>query len=239
MFEVARANRPCIIFLDEVDALPWGMQTKLLRFLQMQEFYRVGGKKLIRVDVRIIAASNQDLETLVVQQRFRPDFYYRLNVLQIVIPPLRGRREDIVPLAHISLDRFNALHRTEKFISPAIYQYLLAYDWPGNIRELENIIERMVVEHGGDLLTPEALPKKVKQALGEPGRHVDSASDYRWERDNFEKSFWSGIFSRFRTMREAARATGVAHSTVVKKFSRYNIRGASSSPKTMTPEFLK
>jgi PAS domain S-box-containing protein len=211
------------IFLDEVDSLPLGMQAKLLRFLQAQEFYRLGGNKLIRVDVRIIAASNQDLEALVNARQFRPDFFYRLNVLRIVVPPLRERVEDIIPLAHLSLDRFNAKYGLKKFLSPLIYKYILDYPWPGNIRELENAIERMVVEHNEDLLTVEALPRAIRQhsAPTERGYRRHGAREYRQERDAFEKAFWGEVFHRHRTTREAAQATGIAQSSVVKKYARY------------------
>jgi DNA-binding NtrC family response regulator len=147
------------VFLDEIGDISAEIQTKLLRFLQEREFERVGGTKTVGVDVRIIAATNRDLDAAVKQGRFREDLFYRLNVIPISLPPLRERKEDIAPLASYFLHRF-ASETKKSFteITPEAQQQLLAYDWPGNVRELANLIERAVVLGQGPKLTPADLP---------------------------------------------------------------------------------
>ena len=153
------------VFLDEVGDISPEIQTKLLRFLQEREFERVGGTKPITVDVKIIAATNRDLEALVKQGRFREDLYYRLNVIPITLPPLRERQEDIVELARFFLRRFSA--ETQKRFTeftPEAEEKLAAYGWPGNIRELSNAIERAVVLGQGPTVALHELPPRVVAA---------------------------------------------------------------------------
>ena len=152
LFEVADEGT---IFLDEISELPLLMQVKLLRVLQDKEFKRVGGTEDIRVDVRIIAATNKELEEAVKEKRFREDLFYRLNVIQIKLPPLRDRREDIQILANHFLKKYSQeLSKNILKISPEALQILLNYEYPGNVRELQNIIERAVaLESSPDLTT--------------------------------------------------------------------------------------
>jgi len=147
------------VFLDEVGDISPEIQTKLLRFLQEREFERVGGIKPVRVDVKVIAATNRDLDGAVKEGRFRADLYYRLNVIPISLPPLRERREDIPDLARFFMQRFS-FDTKKKFneISQDALDRLLAYDWPGNVRELANVIERAVVLGPGPKMTLEDLP---------------------------------------------------------------------------------
>lgn len=158
-FELANGGT---IFLDEIGEMSLPLQVKLLRVLQEREFERVGGNRTIHVDVRIIAATNQDLDTLVEERRFRKDLFYRLNVIPIVIPPLRERRSDIPLLIDHFLTRFNhSKHTTVSGLDPDALQMLTEYDWPGNIRELENMIERLVVLKKQGVLSVEDLPEKI------------------------------------------------------------------------------
>ena len=155
-FEAAHGGS---IFLDEINSMSPKLQVKLLRVLQEREFERVGESRTIRVDVRVIAATNSSLEELVERGEFREDLYYRLNVVPIVLPPLRERREDIPTLAKFFLKRYaeaNKLPVTPE-LTPAVIDTILKHDWPGNVRELENAMERLIVlsDHG-DLL-PEVL----------------------------------------------------------------------------------
>jgi DNA-binding NtrC family response regulator len=150
------------VFLDEVGDISAELQTKLLRFLQEREFERVGGTQPIAVDVRIIAATNRDLEQAVKHGAFREDLYHRLNVIAITLPPLRDRKEDIGPLADYFLQRFSL--ETKKLFSTIAddaEQRLLSYSWPGNVRELANVIERAVVLGDGPTLTAHHLPSRV------------------------------------------------------------------------------
>jgi len=174
------------VFLDEVGDVSQEVQTKLLRFLQEREFERVGGTKPICVDVRIIAATNRDLDAAVKKGEFREDLYYRLNVIPITLPPLRERREDIPLLSIYFLQRF-AVETKKKFteITQEAQEKLLAYEWPGNVRELANVIERAVVLGQGPKLSLHDLPTKMVSAGSASRRdgfvYHDAIDDYRRE----------------------------------------------------------
>jgi DNA-binding NtrC family response regulator len=153
------------LFLDEVGEIPRDMQVKLLRVIQDHEFERVGGLRTIKVDVRLIAATNRNLLQDVKDGRFREDLYYRLNVFPTHLPPLRERIEDILPLTDYFIEKFNGkLDREVKHIDSRVKDVLVSYDWPGNIRELENFIERIVLMAGGDTITFEDIPPEWKSA---------------------------------------------------------------------------
>jgi transcriptional regulator with GAF, ATPase, and Fis domain len=150
------------LFLDEVGELTPGVQVKLLRVLQERAFERVGGSKTINVDIRLIAASNRDLEAEVEAGRFRRDLFYRLNVVPLVIPPLRDRREDVPLLAgHFASRSAEKYGRDKPDLDHELVDALQEYDWPGNVRELENLMERLVVLSSGNRLSVEFLPEKM------------------------------------------------------------------------------
>ena len=160
LFELAHSGT---IFLDEIGEMPLATQTKLLRVLEQREFLRVGGENSIRVDVRIIAATNQDLRQLVALREFRRDLYYRLNVLSIDLPPLRERREDIPLLVREFVREVSERNeRTFPGITPAAMEILKAYQWPGNVRELRNLVESMVVLSPGGEIAPADIPPEVR-----------------------------------------------------------------------------
>ena len=166
------------LFLDEVGELPSAAQAKLLRVLENNEFRRVGGTKTLKVDARIVAATNKDLEVALEHKTLRPDLYHRLNVLSFEMPPLRDREEDILALAHHFILRFNAAHQRRVVgISPEASERLLKYHWPGNVRELKNIIERAVIMSGTDLLTAEHLPSLKSEAARSDRRAAMSIRD--------------------------------------------------------------
>lgn len=158
-FELAHGGT---LFLDEISELPLPLQVKLLRVLQERSFERVGGTKTIHVDVRIIAATNQDLEQAVEEKRFRKDLFYRLNVIPMMIPSLRERREDVPLLIDHFIRRFNEKkHRKIEGVTPDAEKLLVEYPWPGNIRELENLIERLVTLKQEGFIQPADLPDKL------------------------------------------------------------------------------
>ena len=158
-FELANGGS---IFLDEIGDVSPAVQVKLLRVLQEREIQHLGGTKTIKIDVRIIAATNRNLEELVKKEIFREDLYYRLNVVPINMPPLRDRKEDILMLAYIFLTKASVISGKEKKqITEEALKYLINYNWPGNIRELENIIERCVVVNSKVLITVEDLPSHI------------------------------------------------------------------------------
>jgi DNA-binding NtrC family response regulator len=158
------------LFLDEISEVPMSMQVKLLRFLQERQFERVGGNETLTVDVRIVAATNRDLRERVKAGSFREDLFYRLNVVQLDVPPLRARKSDIPTLAHHFLHRF-AKENERKIhgFSDDALKAMLSYPWPGNVRELENAIERAVVMCGGDEIGSEHLPARSGEAALEMG----------------------------------------------------------------------
>jgi len=150
------------LFLDEIGEMGRNLQSKLLRVLQERSFERVGGTRTLTVDVRVVAATNRDLEAAMEENEFRDDLYYRLNVFPIEIPPLRERPRDILPLARFFLDRVSSrMGKPLKGIAPEAEQLLLSYPWPGNIRELQNIMERAVIVSRGDDITAADLPLKL------------------------------------------------------------------------------
>lgn len=162
-FELAHRGT---LFLDEVGELPKEMQVKLLRVIQEQEFERVGGLRTIKVDVRLITATNRNLAQDVKNGKFREDLFYRLNVFPIHVPPLRNRKEDILPLAEFFLNKFNKkLGKAAVAIEPVVQERLIAYHWPGNVRELENVLETMVLLSKTEVLTMDILPATIKNNL--------------------------------------------------------------------------
>ena len=159
LFELADGGT---VFLDEIGDMELGMQAKLLRFLEDRTFRRVGGSKVITVDVRIISATNKDLLKAVEEKSFRNDLYYRLQVIPIFLPPLRERKDDIVILANHFIESFNKeFNKRIKGLSAAAEQMLTDYSWPGNIRELKNVIERAIILGGEDTLMLEQLPLEI------------------------------------------------------------------------------
>ncbi|NQV17952.1 MAG: sigma-54-dependent Fis family transcriptional regulator [Armatimonadetes bacterium] len=167
------------LFLDEIGDLTPSIQAKLLHFLEQNEFERVGGMKPLKVDVRVIAATNKDLTKEMKEKNFREDLYFRLNVVSLVLPPLRKRANDITLLAHYFLNRFNrVLQKKVKAINPAALDKMKNYHWPGNIRELENAIERAVVLAPEQEITPDLLPLQLIQESDKSlkvGLHLDEA----------------------------------------------------------------
>ncbi|MFP6767755.1 MAG: sigma-54 dependent transcriptional regulator [Planctomycetaceae bacterium] len=158
-FEAAHGGT---VFLDEIDSVSYTLQVKLLRVLQEQEFERVGDTKTIQVDCRVVAATNRDLLEEIDENRFREDLYYRLNVIEIVLPPLRERQSDIPLLVDHFLQRYMVPGWEIPVVAPETLDVLAAYSWPGNVRELENYVERALVLTDGATLVPEAFPAHVR-----------------------------------------------------------------------------
>jgi transcriptional regulator with GAF, ATPase, and Fis domain len=158
LFELAQRGS---IFLDEIGEMPLATQSKLLRTLQEQEISPLGGKAAVKVDVRVIAASNADLEAWTREGQFRADLFYRLNVFPIKIPPLRERKEDIPELVDFFLKKYGRLKEGERRLSPEVLRSLAGYPWPGNVRELENVIERLTILSPGGEITSALLGLEV------------------------------------------------------------------------------
>jgi len=162
------------LFMDEVAEMSPALQVKLLRVLQEMEFERVGGNKTIKIDVRVVAATNRDLKTEVEEGRFREDLYYRLNVVHLHLPPLRERQEDIPLLAaHFIAKYARENARGEVHLTPEALNVLLRYPWPGNVREVENVMERAVILCAGNRITPQDLPAELSRELPEAKLDID------------------------------------------------------------------
>lgn len=152
------------LFLDEIGELTLPVQVKMLRFLQEQEFYRVGRSRPIKVDVRIVAATNRNLEDLIAEKKFRQDLYYRINVVSIVMPPLRERADDVASLCDHFVSKYYSAYGNRKLtFDPSALRALEGYRWPGNVRELENVIESLMALSNSDLITADDLPRKIVQ----------------------------------------------------------------------------
>ncbi|MFP4127535.1 MAG: sigma-54 interaction domain-containing protein [Desulfonatronovibrio sp.] len=170
------------VFLDEIGEMDISLQVKILRFIQEREFERVGGSRSLKVDVRVVAATNRDLEKEVEKGNFREDLYYRLNVIPLVLPPLRSRGEDILLLAEYFLKKFceNGLCG-QLGVSEQAKKLLMAYSWPGNVRELENFMERMTILCESKEITPDDLPDKILSASGiEPAQTQPMPRGFEW-----------------------------------------------------------
>ncbi|MCB2216256.1 sigma-54-dependent transcriptional regulator [Desulfofustis glycolicus] len=191
-------------FLDELAELPLSMQAKLLRILEEREFYPLGSNRKVTVDVRIIAASNRRLEQQMKEGRFREDLYYRVRVIPITLPPLRERKEDILPLAHYFLEQFSRdSGKSVQHIAPAAARKLMAADWPGNIRELENTIEYAVALADGDTITPELVSGSLSAENDTPPlRHAKA---------DFEKDYLIQILERHRGIVSRAASEAGKH----------------------------
>jgi DNA-binding NtrC family response regulator len=203
------------VFLDEVGDVSLDVQAKLLRFLQEREFERVGGSKLIRVDVRIVAATNRDIPAYVRDGQFREDLYHRLNVIPITLPPLRERKEDIPELCHFFLRRFS-LDAKKNFtgITDEALEKLTGYHWPGNIRELANVMERAVVLGQGSNITSTDLPPTARGHAA--GASPDSLS-YRDAVDNYRRALVQKALAETRGNRvAAAKSLGLHEKSLIR-----------------------
>jgi NtrC-family two-component system response regulator AlgB len=205
------------LFLDEVGEIPPSIQAKLLRFLQDKEFERVGETRTRVADIRIVAATNRDLDLAVREGHFREDLLFRLNVVEVTVPPLRERREEILPLARSFLAFFaRAARRPPPQLSPEAEKAFLAYAWPGNVRELRNSIERAVILSPAQVLPPQAFPERVAQtATTVPQLGADFTVE------QIEREHILRVLARTRTQEEAAHVLGVDASTLWRKRKKY------------------
>lgn len=213
------------VLLDEIGDLPLSLQVKMLRFVQSRDFFRIGGKRLIRVNTRIIAATNRNLEAMVLNKEFRSDLFYRLHVLTIHIPALRERPGDIAPLTEYFLNRYNEKYHTNKVISPEVCRIFAAYSWPGNIRELENLIERLVVTTDMNVITVDCIPEIMKKALTGTQKScgLDRIITYKEAKEQFERQYFQQAIEKYGSTRKVAEKIMVDHSTIVKKAAKYGI----------------
>jgi PAS domain S-box-containing protein len=211
-------------FLDEVGDLPLPMQVKLLQVIEEKTFTRVGSTTPTSVDVRIIAATNRDLKKLVADKLFRDDLFYRLNVIPIDIPPLRERPEDVPPLTLHVLEKLNRMNGFNKRLSPEILDSLVRYHYPGNVRELINLLERMIIMSDGDLISPSDMPQELKEA-GVPVRDaLREGLGLKEALGAAEANIISLALRKHRSLSKAARALAIHPTTLWRKMVRHSLQ---------------
>ncbi len=220
-----------IVFLDEVGELPLDIQAKLLRVIQDGEFLRVGGTRPIKTNVRILSATNRNLEQRVESKEFRRDLYYRLNVFPIKVPPLRERREDIAPLVYHFIEKYSDKFGVGKGIEEDAIEHLMKADWPGNIRELENVIQRLLIAAKGENVTLLDVMRELHGDLFEgsakvvPGDAGEGDNPLNLDKlvGDFEKQIIKHSLEKHGTTRKAAKAIGISQTQLVRKKKKYEI----------------
>ncbi|BBO73104.1 ATPase AAA [Desulfosarcina widdelii] len=210
VFEMADGGS---LLMDEIGELSHRMAVGLLRVLQERSVTRVGGTKSFEVDARVIAATNADIQDLVKEGKFRSDLYYRLNVINIYIPPLRERPEDIELLALKFVEQLNKKYNRKKHIDTSMMDQLLTYKWPGNVRELKNFLERVVVLSTTDLITADVFPERMKNI------YIHKSSQY----GNNDIDKLETLYERYRSSRKVAKILNCHQSTIIRKLNKYGI----------------
>lgn len=222
-FELANGST---LFLDEIGELQLNLQSKLLRVLQKKEITKVGGNIATKLDVRIIAATNRDLEAMIAAKSFRGDLYYRLSVVPVIVPPLRERKEEIPDFVFHFVKLFNKKYGFNKYFDDRVIYEFLDYDWPGNIRELENVIERSMITCQDELIcNAEFLGQHIKNQ----NSALPSDFNYKYALENFEKEMITTALIQFGTTRRAAAELGISQPTIVRKAAKYKIRMKSQN----------
>lgn len=211
---VELANRGTL-FLDEIGDMPLDLQVKLLQVLQDRTIVKVGGTRTSTVDVRVIAATNRDLKSMVAARTFRDDLFYRLNVVPIALAPLAERKDDIAPLVLHFVDEFNTRYGCHRVVSEQAMALLLAYNWPGNVRELRNLVERLVVTSENDVIDPEFLDGMLPSELLET-----EPNSFRQRVERFERRLVEEAMRQVGNTRDAASLLGLSQSSVVRKLRR-------------------
>jgi transcriptional regulator with PAS, ATPase and Fis domain len=219
MLQVAEGGT---FFLDEVGETPLATQVKLLRALQEREIIPVGGTQPIKIDCRLVAATNADLEREVAEGRFRADLFYRLNVIPIKLPPLRQRRDDIPLMVDHFLKRHAANGNAPKTVSKEALELLMKYDWPGNVRELENVLERALILDEGGLIGPEDLPDMIR--FGESHRGTLVIDSPTLTLEELEKEYILKVLNYTRWQKKrASELLGINASTLYRKLITYGV----------------
>ncbi len=213
------------LFLDEISELPYHLQSKLLLLLQNKTFMPIGGTKTYTADIRIITATNANLQELVRLGKFRHDLYYRLNILPINVPPLRERKDDIFPLLHHNLQRFNSKHNQKRRFSPEALDVLHQYEWPGNVRELENLVERIIITSKLDEIQVSDLPEELRSIRELEEGILSLGSLSLTERmEKIEMEFILQALRTHKTTRKTAAALGITQSLLMRRIKKYGIQ---------------
>ena len=209
LFEMANGGT---LFLDEIGDLPLSAQAKFLDVIENKRFIPVGGSKVVNADVRIICATNQDLQKMIQEKKFREDLYWRINVIELQIPSLRNRDQDIERYAGFFLAQSITRYGKEKRFSPDVMSLFLLHSWPGNLRQLANVVERSYIMSEGDVIFPEDLPAEFQNPQDAPAALQFSEMQRRWDSEII-----SDALSRYGSAQEAAAALSVSNATVSRK----------------------
>lgn len=207
------------LFLDEIGEMPLLLQAKLLQVIQEKQFLPIGGHEMKKVDVRIITATNRDLIEMVQNNQFREDLFYRLNIIDIQLPPLRERREDIIPLTYNFLYKFNKKYEMNKIISQECLDLFYLYSWPGNIRQLENVMERLVVT-GDSIIQHKDLPDLILKNI-KPKTHHLLPSELDHAIEHVKKTLVIQSYKKHRSSRKVAKDLNISQTRAVKLISQY------------------
>ena len=237
LFEAAAGGT---LFLDEINSLPYALQGKLLRAIETKTIQRLGSTQTKKVDFRLISATNEDLWQAVEDKRFRADLFYRLNVIPLLLPPLRERAEDIMPLAIHFLEHYNAKYNKNKLFAAGTIDNMLAYDWPGNVRELKNFVERSVVMSASDYIEisniqpiaashsgrggqydPTALPLSAQGP--QPDGLLDRGLPLAEYLEHCERAYLAQALSRYKSSYAAAAALGTSQSAIMRRKKKYGL----------------
>lgn len=209
------------LFLDEIAELPLQQQAKLLHVINEKTFMRVGGKEKIQVNLRIISATNKDIEGLVNKGEFREDLYYRLNVIRIKIPSLRERKEDILILIKYYLDFFNKKYGENKSFSTQVLKLLENYEWPGNIRELKNVIEQMIILSENTTIVENDIPENISRNKSMLYKDIDNIRSLKALIEDTEKDVITTLYNKFRSSYKIADILNISQTTAMRKISKY------------------
>lgn len=220
MFEMAHKG---VLFLDEIGEMPLDLQVKLLRVIQEREIQRVGATSTQKIDVRLIAATNRNLKEMVQEGTFREDLYYRLNVIPIAIPPLRERKEEIHSFIQIFLNEINDKYGMKKELDAELTSFFYRYHWPGNIRELSNLLEQMVLLNGETLLEIEHLPVEYQNEEGVSSFKNTERLTLKKAVELAEENLLRRAVEKYTTTYELAKALDTSQPTIVRKLKKYNI----------------
>ena len=237
LFEVAAGGT---LFLDEINSLPYALQGKLLRAIETKTIQRLGSTQSKKVDFRLISATNEDLWEAVEDKRFRADLFYRLNVIPLLLPPLRERSEDVVPLAIHFLEHYNAKYNKNKLFASGTIESMLAYDWPGNVRELKNFVERSVVMSASDYIEISNIQPIAASHSGRGGQYDPTALSMPAREPRFdappaqelplteyleqcERAYLAQALARHKSSYAAAAALGTSQSAIMRRKKKYGL----------------
>ena len=217
------------VFLDEIGDMSLRLQSKLLRVIEAKEVTRLGSTRTMKLNVRIISATNQDIPHLILQKRFRQDLFFRINTISLTIPPLRERMEDVIPLIQLYTDRLNERYHLQKRLSPRTLKVLTTYHYPGNVRELSNIVEQAFLISNSEQIEAEDLPQGIKGSADKSGVGEDEGGSYSDIVGLTEYRLLKHAVEKYGSTHKAAKHLKISQSTIVRKLKRFRAMAVDAS----------